>query len=251
MSNVIELRNKRRKKKKNPINKYLLLICIILITILIIAFRVFKIEYYEIEGNRLYSNEEILEILNLEKNENIIHVYINTNKNLSKYPFIDDIKLEYISYNKIRIRVFEKQVIGYIFYMSNYLCIDKDGYIIDYATLEELDDKIPIIDGIASDSLVIGEKINIPQNIIDICYLFYKAEIKEMLNIDKISFQNNNSENILINIKNVMVEFGNMENFNQKIQIMKDILNNVPEEENGTLYLGNNGKKSYYKKNIE
>lgn len=253
MSNVIELRNKRKKnnKKYNPIGKYLLIICFILVALLIIALRIFKINHYEIQGNRLYSNEKILEILKIDGSTNIVNIYINSNKNLNNYPFIEDIKIEYMAYNKVKITVIEKQVIGYIFYMSNYLCIDKDGYIIDYVQPENLDEKIPIIEGLSTDSLVLGEKINISKNLIDICYLFYKSEIEYDLNIDKITFNESNSENILINIKNIKVEFGNIDNFNQKIQIMKDILVSVPENENGTLYLGNNGKTSYYKKNLE
>lgn len=251
MSNVIQLRNQRKKKSENRAVKYLLIIVIVLAIILILMSKLFQIKSYEVVGNHLYSNEEVFQILKIDDQSNIIKIYMNTNGNFKAYPYIERFELEYISYNKIRINVHEKQIIGYIFYMSNYLCVDKDGYIVDYVKPENLDDKIPIIEGLLSDTLVIGEKINIPQDMIDNCLMFHQAERKYGLMIDLLSFKEGNSKNIAITIGRTKIIFGTMELFNKKVQTIKDILAQIPPDESGTLYLGDGGSNSFYEKNVE
>lgn len=288
MSNVVHLKNKRNNKKNNSGNKgprsnnsdtrsnnrknrqhrykshkkinnkkpsssgkYLLIVALSLATLLALATRVFRVDYYEVEGNRLYSDREILSLLDIGSNANMMKVFMNAKKDLKAYPYIDYVEVEYLNYNKVRINVFEKQIIGYLLYMSEYLCVDKDGYIVDYVKPENLNDQIAIIEGISSDKLVLGEKINIPDDIINICYLLNKAEVKYDMGIDIIDFKNNRTEDIALRIKSTNIEFGSMNFFNEKIQSIKDILPQIPEGESGTLYLGKDGRTSYYKKNLE
>lgn len=279
MAKVINLKNKRNKNPNNGINsndelrrtkfkhqrykrqknnkfmssssKYLLAIAMSLAVLLMLATRVFRVDFFEIEGNRLYSDEEILKILEIGPHSNMAKVFMSANKDLETYPYIEYVEVEYINYNKIKISVFEKQIIGYLLYMSQYLCVDKDGYIVDYVEPNNLDEQIAIIEGVSSDTLVLGEKINIPEDIIRICYMFNKAEVKYNLDIDTIDFKDNQTQDIKIKIKNTDIEFGNMDFFNEKIQSIMDILPQIPKDESGTLYLGKDGRTSYYKKNLE
>lgn len=244
-------KHNRRKHKKTSSIKYLLIVAFALAILLTLATRVFRVEYYEIEGNRLYSDEEVLKILELGPSSNMMKVFMNAKKDLKPYPYIDYVEVEYLNYNRVKINVFEKQIIGYLLYMSEYLCVDKDGYIVDYVQPESLDDQIAIIEGISSDTLVLGEKINIPEDMINICYLFNKAEVKYNLGIDVIDFKGNRKDDILLKINQTEIEFGNMHFFNEKIQSIKDILPQIPQGESGTLYLGKDGRTSYYKKNLE
>lgn len=251
MSNVIHLRNQRKKKNENRAGKYLLGIAIILAIILLLMTKLFEIKSYEVVGNHLYSNEEIIKMLGINKRSNIIKIYMDTNKDFASYPFIDRFDLEYLSYNKVRINVYEKQIIGYIFYMSNYLCIDKDGYIVDYVKPENLDEKIAIIEGLSSDTLVIGEKIDIPKDYLATCLMFYQAERKYDLNIEIIKFEEQSSRNIVVTIGETNIIFKGLNQFNEKIQSLKDILTHIPPGESGTLYLGEGGTNSFYEKNVE
>ncbi|PKM95687.1 MAG: hypothetical protein CVU84_02470 [Firmicutes bacterium HGW-Firmicutes-1] len=264
MSKVIHIRSKKKQKNKveNKTNKrnnknnhsagrYILIIAFGLAIMLFLVTRLFRIEHYEIEGNRLYSNDEIMEILKVEPNSNILNVYMNASRNLDEFPYLNSVNVDFKSYNKVKITVQEKQIIGYIFYLSEYLCIDKDGYIVDYVDSESLDEKIAILEGLFTETLVLGEKINLPKSIIDICLLFHKAELKYGLNIDTINFNGNSTSNISLIVNHVDIEFGNMTFFNEKIQSIKDILPQIPPEDTGTLYLGNDGSTSYFEKNLE
>lgn len=248
MSKIIELRNQRRKKNSNHTSKYLLIITIVLAILLLLLTRLFQIDDYEIAGNHLYSNDEILKILNIDKKSNIIRIYMNANRNSDDYPYIDHFDFKYLGFNKIKINVFEKQIIGYIYYMNSYLCIDKDGYIVDYVKTEDLNPQITIIEGLPSDKLVMGEKVNIPKDMIDACVMFYQAENKYGLKIHSIKFTEQNGNNIEITIGRTNVIFGSADDFNHKIETIKGILLQIPEGETGTLYLGKYGNNSFYEK---
>ena len=250
-NNIIELRKKRKRMRSNPTGKYLIIIALILAFLLLLATRLFRIQIYEIEGNRLYSEQKIKEILKIEENSNIVNLYMNSRRNLSQYPYIEAFDLEYKNYNRIKIIVKEKQIIGYVMYMSKYLCLDKDGFIVDYVEPNNLDPKIPVIEGLEIDSLIIGEKVPLPEEIIEACFLFYQAELKYELNISRISFENNRTSQIILIIGNKTVEFGDENNFSNKIQRIKEMLLQIPEEENGYFFLSKGGNSGYYKKNVE
>ncbi len=263
MSKVINIRSKKnrnmkrnkRNKKNNKTNhsagRNILIIAFGLAIMLLFITRLFRIDHYEIEGNHLYSDEQVMEMLKIEPKSNILNIYMNANRKLDDFTYLHSVKVDFKGYNKVKITVQEKQIIGYVFYLSEYLCIDKDGYIVDYVNPESLDEKIAILEGISSETLVLGEKINLPKAIIDICLLFYKAELKYGLNVDIINFNGNSTTDISLVIDNLNIKFGNVKYFNEKIQKINDILPQIPPEERGTLYLGNNGSTSYFEKNLE
>ncbi|MBC7959971.1 MAG: FtsQ-type POTRA domain-containing protein [Vallitaleaceae bacterium] len=251
MSNVIELRNKRKKRNTNLSARYLLLIAFILVIILFFVSKIFQIKDYEVVGNHLYSSQEIFEILKIDQHSNIIKLYMNSNGNFEAYPYISSFDLEYQGTNKVKIEVHEKQIIGYILYMSKYLCVDKDGYIVDTVDEAHLDDQIAVIEGFESDALVMGEKVNIPQEMIDTCLMFHGAERSDDLQIKVLSFPERNLSNLSMVIGHTTIFFGDVHYFSQKIQIIKDILSQIPPGEYGTLYLGVDGSNSFYEKNVE
>lgn len=249
MSQIIELRNKRR-KNKNFMGKYLLIIACILAVLLAIVTRIFTIEEIEIEGNVLYSNDEIIQILKINERSNIINVYMNARQNYIDYPYIDSVEIKYEGYNKIKIKVHEKQIVGSIFYMSNYMCIDKDGFVVDYVKETDLDPEIPIIEGLDVDALIMGEKINLPQEMIDTCLVFYQTKNKYGFQIKRIIFEDGSLNHILLKINNLTVDLGEKKNINLKIQFIQKMMAQIPEGEFGTLYLDEDGRSGYYEKNI-
>lgn len=260
MSNIIHLNrgnnDKGNKKKKDdkvgykPVIKALI-IALLLIALIIASSYIFRVQEFEISGNRLYSDEEVMKILDLEAGDNIFQVYMNSNKSIKNYSYIEKVSVEYINYNKVKIMVAEKQIIGYIPYMSDLLCIDKKGYILDYVKPENRNKDIPLIEGISSEVMVVGEKIQIPEEIIQACYLFYKSSTENNIFIEKIRFNNNRTDKISLKIENKTIEFGNIEYFSEKFKAMMGMMSQIPKEESGTLFLGDDGKKNYYKKNLK
>ncbi len=260
MSNIIHL-NRDTKVKNNESNKNdnggykpiikALVVALVLIAIIIASTYVFRIKEFEISGNRLYSKEEVMKILDLEAGDNIFQVYMNSNKSIRDYSYVEKVTVEYVNYNKVKIKVTEKQIIGYIPYMSELLCVDKQGYILDYVKPEDRDVDISLIEGISSEVMVVGEKIQIPEEIIQTCYLFYKSSEKNNIFIEKIKFNNNMTDKIILQIGNKKIEFGNTEFFTEKFKAMIEIIAQIPKDESGTLFLGDDGRKNYYKKNVE
>lgn len=233
-------------RKKNNTSKYLLFVIFVLAIVLVLITRLTKIDTIIVEGNNRYTSDQIIKIVNLSNKSNIIDVYFGTNSKIKNNPYIQDIKINYSDYNTLKIIVKEKDINGYIPFMSKYLCIDKNGYVIDYT--DNLFSNIPIIEGIEIDEFVVGERINVNENIIDSCYMFYQGLEKYNLSINKIVYDNNEVDNILVYINNVKIIFGDMNHFFNKLQLVKSIIEYIPSGESGTLDLRNDLSKVIFQK---
>lgn len=224
-------------RRKNNVGKYLLIVVFILAITLVIITRMMRIDTVEISGNQHYSDAEICDILNIEDKSNVLSIYFNTYVDLETYPYIENIDIKYQGFNKIKVKVIEKNIIGYIPILEKYLSIDKDGYVVDYT--EVVDPNIPIIQGIEVLEFIIGEKINVSEDIINAFLMFYQSQEKYNLKIKHLLFVDNNLDDIRLNIDDVEVLFGNMENFNYKMQHLKDTLPMIQKETNRTYDLEN------------
>lgn len=252
MSDIIELRKKRRKlRKKKSVLPFLLFIVLLLALFLLLITQVFTIKEIIIEGNQIYSEEEILGILELDEKTSILELYMKTKSGFESLIYIDDVEIEYISYEKVKINISEKQIVGYIYFMSMYHSIDKDGYVVDSVTKEQMDPDIAVIEGLNTDSFVLGERLNISRDIIDLCLLFHRLEQKHNIHIDTIEFKKQSKNDIRLKIGNLTVEFGNSQNVEKKMLDMIEMIRHIPTDERGTLYLGQDGIQGHYEKNIE
>ena len=61
-------------------------------------------------------------------------------------PFISTLEVEALSAGHIRIRVYEKTIVGYVSYMGTNLYFDKDGMVVESST--EVLDGVPQISGL-------------------------------------------------------------------------------------------------------
>ena len=53
------------------------------------------------------------------------------NNKIEEIPFIDTIEVNVISRNKVSIKVYEKDIIGYIKHLGYYLYFDKEGIVVE------------------------------------------------------------------------------------------------------------------------
>lgn len=226
--------------------KKLLLIVLILLVVLVGIMTFTKIETITISGNRHYTKEEICEIIGIKERSNIFNIYFNFGNNYKNYSYIDDIDIEYISFNNIHITVDEKNIIGYILYMGKYLCLDEDAYIIDYT--DKKDNGIPIIEGIKIENFVLNEKVQIEQEIIDAIITIDSIINQYEMKLDKIDFNYNLQNKILLYYKDIEINIGNTYQIYEKIQIIYEILSTLPPDSKGTLDVRDINKKIVFKK---
>lgn len=241
-------RNRKNNNKNHTMSKYLLLLTLILAMMLFGLTRLFTIREIVVEGNELYSKDEVIRILEIDEEANIIEVYMNAHRDFEEFPYLNSFEMSFLSYDKIKITVHEKQIIGYIEVMDTFLCVDKDGFIVDQKVEQELDPNLVIIEGLNADALIMGERINLPQETIDTCLRFYQAGRKYKISLKHIRFIDGNLDRIQLTSEYIIIEFGSRDNFNKKIQFIQKMMLEVPEKEYGTLSLDEDGESGFFQK---
>lgn len=126
---------KRRKKRKK------ILISIVLITIMIAIFTylltspTFQIKDIEIEGYKQLTQEQIYELSEIKLGDNIFKTLeIVAKVKLKENGYIEDVKIEKIYPDKIKIIVTEREKAYQVLTETGtYINIDEQGYIIDYS----------------------------------------------------------------------------------------------------------------------
>ncbi|MCT4596329.1 MAG: FtsQ-type POTRA domain-containing protein [Vallitalea sp.] len=242
MSNVISINQVRKQKKKS--NKHIWLIICIIFFIVVGAFQVFNVNTINITGNTIYNEEIIQDIVGINKKTNLF-VYKLASKKLSiqGYPYIENIDIKYSAFNKVDIIVTEKNIISYIPYMGKYLCLDKDGIVIDYTN--KLQQNIPIVHGLAFDCFIIGDKLfddnsQIFKSILEISLKMESYNIK----IDYIDFNYNDPKKIVLKSGKISVLIGDIANINRKFELLSGLIAKIPKDQEGIFDLQNPKNKN-------
>lgn len=223
------MNRKRRRSKftilRAPIVKFLLLVLIVLI-----GYFVFmngcKVQEYEIKGCTKYTNDQIIEKVEGDaKTDNAVLIYLKYKffDNLS-IPFIEKLDFKIIGYNKLKITVYEKMVIGCVEFMGEYMYFDKDGIIVESSS--SLLENIPLIKGLTFKKVILHEKIetesdSIYASILNLSQLNEKYE----LGIDTMAFSSN--KEITIECDGIKVLLGKRDKFDDVFGDLKGILKEV------------------------
>ncbi len=221
--------------------RYKLLIALAIIIILAGVFYAlletkFKIETINVEGNTWYTSEEIIEALQTTKADNYsiffkIH-YIFADK--PEMPFIETMSIKFTGMDTITIKVYEKNIVGCVYEMGDYLYFDKDGYII--SSRAEQTNNIPKIDGLEYSVLTVGKKLEVQDDdiyntILDVTQLIDKYELL----IDTIEFDDNLAITLYCNDGN-QVYLGNQSSYDDMIMALPNILS-AAEEKTATYWI--------------
>lgn len=242
MSNVVSINKVRKQKKKS--SKHIWLILCIVFFIIIGAFQFFNINTIYITGNSIYNEEIIKDIVGINKKTNLF-VYKLASKELSieEYPYIENIDIKYNAFNKVSIIVTEKNIISYIPYMGKYLCLDKDGNVIDYTN--EVQQNVPIVHGLAFDCFIIGDKLfddnsQIFKSILEISLKMETYNIK----IDYIDFNYNDPNKIMLRSGKISILIGDITNINRKFELLAGLIAKIPKDQEGIFDLQNPQNKN-------
>lgn len=236
LSNIYDIKKHRRNPKKRFY--YLGIILIFIMMILGITFSpIFKVSDVEVTGNKLYTKDEIVKMLNLNEGNNIFYLLTKDIKQqLKKYKKIEDVKVDFIFPNKIRLNVIENPPLGYVCQGNNYIYIDKNGVVIDISDNAPRD--IPIITGLGVNEFELGKNINIEDNGIfeDLNDLIIVLK-KHGLTKNKIVLDIANKFDIHIYINNIDVKFQTLDKIDEKVSKLAVVLNRMPEKNRGTIDL--------------
>lgn len=114
-----------------------------------------------VEDNVHYTDEEIKAIVMQGRwgNNSKYLAFKYKNREIDNIPFVDAIDVDVLSDDTIRIRVFEKPVIGYVRYLGSNMYFDKDGYVVE--SNDTITVGVPLVTGIVFDHMALGEKLQI------------------------------------------------------------------------------------------
>lgn len=234
------IRDERKKKKRRKI-KIIVILSIFLFLALagFIVVNLFTVKEVEVEGNELYSDEQIeASILNDSYSWNSLYVYMKYKILKTKeVPFVDTMEVSLVGPHKIHISVYEKGLIGYLYIDSigQNAYFDKDGFVEE--TSSRVIEGIPKITGLSCDHVVLYEKLALNNTkALKTLLSLTQALRKYELIPDTINY--NEQREITLYYGNVSVMLGNSDNLTEKVSRLSYIYPDI-DGMNGVLHMEN------------
>ncbi|MFR2168934.1 MAG: cell division protein FtsQ/DivIB [Coprococcus sp.] len=234
-------RRKARREKAARIFKIVLKILLILVVLCAIAFvyirTCYKLKSIKVTGTDHYTDQQMVDIVTGGKDYgNTLLFILESRLNPAQdVTFIDKIDVTYVNRNSVEITVYEKAMAGCIKYNDQYAYFDGDGIVLEISDAK-LDD-VPCIEGLTSDSVKQGKKLDVGdsgffQEILTMTQLIYKSGIQ----IDKITYDTD--QNLILHKDGIKIRIGDGENLETKFMNLESILESV-KGKNGTLDMSN------------
>ena len=124
-----------------------------------------RIDTIEVNGNYEFSDDEILEALDLHVGDHILTPTFMQCRALERStPYIDDVDVHINFPSAITVEVTERHKLAYIKVPDGYAVIDDEGVILEFTTFAA-EDVHPVLCGLELDSVVIGQRTNITESL--------------------------------------------------------------------------------------
>ncbi len=198
------------------------------------GFRTTSIEY---EGSTSYSDEELTKyIFGGKYNVNTLMYYFFTSKqDKAVIPFVQDYEVAVEWPNKLKVKIYEKSIIGYIRYMGYNLYFDKDGIVVDSS--QEVLEGIPEVIGLDYSNVVLHSKLEIRDDkiyniLLELVQLCQKYEIPA----DRVFFDQNCD--VTMYIENIKIILGDPSTITMKVYEVSQMMSQMSGL-SGTLHMEN------------
>lgn len=234
---MIREKRKKRARWKVILLTILSLALVIAVSVLIIV-KVFVVKNVKVEGNVLYDEELIKStILNDDYSWNSLYVFLKyTITDAKQLPFIDTMEIQLEDPSTLKIKVYEKGMLGYLYIpaIGENAYFDKDGIVVETST--RIIPDIPRIEGLQCSEVVLYEKLPIDSKLLKQLLTLTQTLKRDGLEPDAVRYTTG-QEPVLV-YDEIEVNLGSMELLTQKVERIKKIL---PELEGmaGTLHLEN------------
>ncbi len=232
---------RKQTKKKQRIRGVRLLIILLIIAAAVtvaalIGFTVFVLEEVNVEGNEIYSDEQITDWV-LKDDDAWNTLYIVTRNRLrgqEDIPFVDSMEVHLVSPKEIRVDVTEKGVLGYIYLPSQEqnAYFDQDGFVVELS--EDVVEGVSEISGLNVESAELYEKLELDdagilKTLLTLTQLLAKYDCEpELIYIDE--------DDILLSYGDLQVNLGTGNQLSEKVLRMQEVLPQI-EGQRGTLHL--------------
>jgi len=202
------------------------------------AMPLFNLSQINFKGGERYSKEEILKYSKITEGMNVFRINAKKiSKTLQEDAYIKsaDIKIQYP--DKVNITIKERKARGYVPYIGTYLYIDEEGMVLESSSSYK--ERLPIVEGLKFDKFKVGQVLEIDNKeafdiVLKTSNILIKYsdmyEIEDILKIDV-----SDIKNIHIYMRNVDVQLGNSNDYDEKIRTMLTIMQKIPEQDKGVL----------------
>ena len=207
------------------------------VVLLLCVAGVFRVREVTVTGNEYYTKEQIADfVIGDGLKRNTLYLYVRYNyMEHPEIPFIDDFEVTMDSWQSLKIRVYEKNMVGYVRYLGQDVYFDKDGIVVESST-QELEG-IPQISGVTFDSLAIHQPLSVEDpTIFDTILSITKLLTKYDLDPDEIRFGAGGE--LFLQLEDVKVALGTGENLDEKISRLKQLEGDL-KDKSGTLQMEN------------
>lgn len=245
------------KRKKEPsivwqkIKETLITILLLFVGIvLVMLLPIFNVpnENLNITGLDLISRDEVLNVINYNKSSNLFHLLLNKPEEtiINNIPMVNNCEVKFELPNTLNIRITEIRLAGYIPYLDQYIYIDSYGKVVSSQT--EKIDGIPLIEGLNFSSLKVGNVLKVSNSealnvIIEITNVLNKYDLSNLIDsIDVTSL-----DNLKLYVGNIEVILGEIDDYDQKIRMAIEAINNLSPEARGVLSVASTSGKIYFR----
>ena len=223
---------KEKRKKQRLLKKLIIAIAIIMLLVVIavlIVVNVFVVKKVKVEGNKLYDEQLITEtVLNDKHSWNSLYVLLKyTFVDTKDVPFIDAMEVKLVDPQTLKIKVYEKGMLGYLYIptIGENAYFDKDGFVVETST--RIIAHVPRIEGITCDEVVLYEKLPIETQKLREMLTLSQALKREGLDPDMIHFGMDQSP--VLYYGSAEVWLGSIELLTQKVTRLTEILPSIQE----------------------
>ncbi|MGN1271292.1 MAG: cell division protein FtsQ/DivIB [Clostridia bacterium] len=231
-NNKKEHKNKKKNIKLKIIKWVFLLALLVTAIILFMLSSVFNIKSITVTNNKKISEQEIVSLSGLVKDENMFKISNKTIKEAIKQnPYIEDVKITKKLSGEINLEITERIPTYMIRFANGYVYINNQGYMLE---ISEEPLELPIISGLktktedtkAGNRLVV-EDLKELENIIKIMEIAKSTSVGEK--ITEFDISDTTNYKIIIASEGKTVDFGDLTNINIKILKIEYII----EQEKG------------------
>ena len=221
----------KEKRKKQRLIKRLLIgalgFMILIVIAIFVVINVFVVNKVEVEGNELYDEQLIADtVLNDEYSWNSLYVLLKyTFIDIKEVPFIDTMEVKLLNPQTLKIKVYEKGMMGYLYIsaIGENAYFDKDGFVVETST--RIIENVPKIEGIVCDEVVLYEKLPIDNQTLREILTLTQALKRERLEPDIIHF--GLEESPVLSYGNAEVWLGSIEFLTQKVARLENIFPSI------------------------
>ena len=198
---------------------------------------VFRITEVTVIGNEFYTREEIADLIvgeGYQRNTFYLYLRFRYQKH-PEIPFIDDFEVSLDSFQSITIRVYEKNIVGYVHYLGKNVYFDKDGFVVEISKRQIA--HVPKVDGIECRKVVVYEKLNLnDEQALSLLLIFSQQLAKYELVPKTIAFYEDRT--LSADFGSIQAEIGDDEYLVEKVMRLDAIMPKLSGKK-GTLHLEN------------